>query len=98
MLKHVEVAREKQADAYYKGRKPAEFTLREMVWRKIHTLLYGAEGICQKLAGRYEGLLKILEKKSLVYILETSDKRQNPMTRVNELKRYVLPQNQPANT
>lgn len=38
VLKHIDTARDKQAEDYNRGRKLAEFNVGDVVWLKVHTL------------------------------------------------------------
>ena len=61
--------------------------------RRVHVLSSGAQGFSAKLAPKYEGPYKMVERKSTtVYVLEMRDGRKNPKVHIEEVKKYVVPQ------
>ena len=60
--------------------------------RMVHVLSSGAQGFSGKLAPKYEGPYKMLERKSpTMYALEMRGGRENPKVHIEELKKYVAP-------
>ena len=92
VVKHIDDAQNRQARVYNKGRRHVEFHVGDIVLRRIKVLSNAAEGISGKLAEKWDGPFKIVEKMSpTVYRLEGVNAKGYDMVDVSRLKRFIAP-------
>uniref|UniRef100_A0ABD2W601 Integrase catalytic domain-containing protein n=1 Tax=Trichogramma kaykai TaxID=54128 RepID=A0ABD2W601_9HYME len=89
---HLDRAHARQVRHYNRGRKDVRFAKGDIVMRRTHHFLVGADGFNKKLASRYEGPVKVLEVLSpSIYVVETPNDKRVAKVDVNDLKRYIPP-------